>query len=154
MKRVILQATAILLMLAGVVGCEKEEEQNISLEYKKCECDHETVQSYSQREFLNILMIDISKTTEDKINELNASGQHYVYYDPAMGGASFCLNPGQWVTVGFICNFPTQFNWEIPVDGIRISFTCDAFEKCDPIISILEHSYLDIVLTSLKIQAK
>jgi predicted small lipoprotein YifL len=43
MKKIFLQMTAILLILAGFVSCGKKENlMDIPLDYVNCPCDHET----------------------------------------------------------------------------------------------------------------
>jgi hypothetical protein len=164
MKRILKFTTAILLIVAGNFSCGKEEDkvwENIPVEYVKCPCEHETVIKESSLNWGsgstdNVLMIDISKTDEDKIKELLESEEirQYLSYEPATEKAiyTFKSESGVWLTVGFICNFPSRYNWEIPVNGIRVSFTGDVFEMCKPIVFIPEHFYFDLVLTSFKIK--
>jgi hypothetical protein len=156
MKR-ILKFTAILLILAGSFSCGEDEDktwEDIPVEYVKCPCERE-VESYPAKEYKDILMLDVSKTTYEKTEELLESEEiwQYLLYDPVNRDAYYSLNGGSlWQTLSFICNFPFQFNWEIPSNGIRVSFTCDVFKKCEPAMSIPEMSDFDIVLTSLKIK--
>jgi hypothetical protein len=158
----ILKTAAILLILAGSFSCENEEIwENVPVEYVKCPCDQEKIDGASLNWRAggteNVLMIDISKTTDDKILELLESEKirQYLRYDSTDGSAAFLFNPHQlWQTSGRICNFPSQYDWEIPINGIHVSFACDIFDLCEPILTIPEHSYFNIVLTSLKIQQK
>lgn len=148
----------ILLITAGIIACEEGKDKmiDVPLEYMKCPCDHDTMTVTYNLERKNILMIDISGITEDKIEDkikkLDISEQSYVFYNPATGSATFRCTPDPvWRIIRIICNFPIQFNWKIPVDGIRISFIYDEFQECRPTTFIPEHINFNIVLTSLKI---
>jgi hypothetical protein len=151
--------TVLLILSISFSSCrkDKEEMEEILLEYVKCPCEHETNKQQTFNTISNVLIFDTSKFTQKQTENFEGfpSEQPYILFDPVTGNAVLLTNYGpQWIWNGVICNFPVQFNWKIPVDGMRISITYEVFEKCEPMGFIPEHFYFDVVLTSLKIQTK
>ena len=151
-----------LLFLSGIIiltafSCEKgkeEQYENISLIYSKCPCDHETdfIKSFSAE---NILLFDSTKTSFSEMKELSLDGDcsKFISYSPESSNIksysySICYHI---VGIGYICNFPkVAKDWDIPFNGISISYSADEFELCEPKMSITTYTYSNIVLTSLK----
>ena len=149
--------TLCVLMLAGsfsFCGKRGESESVMSIQYKKCECDCE-IQYYRKISEKDILLLDAEKITYDELLMLSKSNKEVVKYaicDFASKVAYFNVySKIKWPQNTCICNFPFDFSWDIPKEGIYVSFTAEEFESCrgGP---MLEKSYSDIVLTSLKIK--
>ena len=159
MKTKMLKITTIALLLAvGGASCtEKGESGNfVSIQYLKCECDRE-VQYRRQTSEKNILLLDAEKVTYDELPWFSENSKEikYVICDFSLKVASFKIYPKpNWLRVAYICNFPFDSSWDIPKEGIFISFTAEEFESCKGWSPNPETSCSDIVLTSLKIQTK
>ena len=145
----------LLLSVLGA-GCEKEENdyENIPLEYTQCPCGSE--KSFIEEITMNkILLFDTTKTTLSEMKELSLVGDssQFISYNPESNNAIFySQNKMYSSSLGYFCNFPeTAVEWEIPTDGILISFSAEAFESCKAVGSIGGWtSFTDNVLISLK----
>ena len=159
MQTKMFQITVILLMLAGsIVSCGERVEfgNTISVQYKKCECDRE-IHHYKQITENNILILDAEKVTSDKLPWFSDNKKEikYVICDFTSKVAFLKTYPmPNWLRIANICNFPFDHLWDIPNEGLYISFSAEEFESCQAWSPIPETSYSDIVLTSLKIQTK
>jgi hypothetical protein len=157
-KKLKLLTTFLLLLTLCVVllgaGCDDNQDngESISLEYTKCPCD-------SKMDFIKeitmdkILLFDTTKTTFTEMKELSSDGDtsKFVCYNPESNNAVFYNYYMVFESVFYICNFPeTDSEWEIPSDGMYISFTADIFDPCNYIGGIESYSESEIVLTSLK----
>ena len=159
MKRTILKFSFILLLpiVVGIsligAGCEKEDSyEEISLEYSKCPCDHET-NFIKEVEIENVLLFDASKISFSEMKNLSFDGERslFVSYSSETDSAVFYSFTGAIVGISYFCNFPSiDKKWEISPNGIYISFSADEFELCNPKISIGTYTYSNLILTSLK----
>jgi hypothetical protein len=136
-------------------GCDKDDEkdyENISLEYTKCPCDSE--KSFIKEITMNeILLFDSTKTALSEMQELSLVGDssQYISYNPGNNNAILYFHKGMYSSIGYFCNFPkTAMKWEIPSDGIYISYTADVFESCKSGFTIGWTSFSDNILTLLK----
>jgi hypothetical protein len=158
MKKIILQTVAILLILAGMtVSCGKDKDNitNISLYYVNCPCEQET-EFIEKKTYENILMFDIAKTSFDEIRKITLDEQSFgmhVIIDFETKTAGLNIFRGTFYSGITICNFPVnRIPYTISENGMYISITGDIYETCVPKSFIPEHSYFNLVLTSLKIQ--
>jgi hypothetical protein len=162
MNTKVFKHATIVLMLAGCLNscAKKGEVQNITLQYQKCECDYGE-QTMSKFIGKNVLLLDAEKVTDDEILERSRNSKEkfdYIICDFALGEVFYRSPPSPpnlWDVTGYICNFPFDFSWDIPKNGIYVSFTADAFiPSCHGWSPSLWSSISDLVLTSLKIQTK
>lgn len=152
MKRINLNYILILIVLLVSTRCDKVEFEEINVEYSSCICDHEAdfIKKFIQQE---ILLFDVTKTSFQEMKDLSFDGERslFVQYSSNPESTFYYFSQGVIVGFGFICNLPEIVNdWEIPYEGIYISFTADEFEECEPRTSITTHFYSNLILTSLK----
>ncbi|MCF8360917.1 MAG: hypothetical protein K9H26_19365 [Prolixibacteraceae bacterium] len=155
-------STFLLLLPLCVVflgaGCEDSYE-NVYLEYTKCPCDSET-EFIKEVTMDKIMLFDTTKTTLSEMQELSLVGDSscFVCYKPEINNAVYYLYKGLIQEIGlakeisYICNFPEiAGEWEIPSDGIVISYSADVFKSCKSVGSIGGWtSFTDNILVSLK----
>jgi hypothetical protein len=168
MKRTILKTSFIFLLPVAIgislmgAGCEKEDSyEEISLEYSKCPCDHET-NFIKEVEIEDVLLFDASKTSFSEMKNLSSDGERslFVSYSLETDSAVFYsfreISNVPYTSIGNICNFPNEAKeWEIPFNGIHISFSAKVFEACNGLPSIgFTQTYTDNILTSLKKHSK
>lgn len=142
----------ILLFVFFGAGCqEKNELEGIPLEYIKCPCTHET-EFIKTITYDSILLFDASKTSIAERKELSQDGDCAKYISYNKSDTTFLYSIcGTMTGIGYVCNFPEiAKDWEIPKNGIIVSFSADEFKLCDPPTSIATHTYANLVLTSLK----
>jgi hypothetical protein len=159
MKHVTFETVAILLIMTmWISSCGKKNNEHmidISLDYANCPCEHET-KFLEKRTYENILMFNIAKTSLDEIRKIAIDGQRfgiYVIADFETKTAGLNIYAGTFYTGMTICNFPAnKISQAIPENGLLIYMAGDIYETCEPQGFIPEHSYFNIVLTSLKIQ--
>jgi hypothetical protein len=155
MKKNILNAAAILLILAGMISCgEKDGTTDIPLDYVNCPCEHET-EFIEKRTYENILMFDAAKTSIDEIHEI-ALGQGiglYVFVDFETQVALLRIVVHNLRYTYDICNFPfNRISQTISKNGLSISVAGNAHETCELSGGVIQYEYYNIILTSLKIQ--
>ena len=154
--QIIKTGNLFMLLFMFIIGatCERNDEYEIiSLAYEKCPCS-------SEKSFIKLVtlekvtLFDTTKTSFSEMEELAlyGDGSTFVSYDPESNDAVCYSYKGVYESINYICNFPEAArDWEIPYNGLRISYSADAFESCDPNISIeFVYSESEIVLTSLK----
>ena len=151
-NRITLNCVLILIVLLVSIRCDKVEFDEINVEYSKCICDHETnfIKEFSVE---NILLFDKTKTSFLEMKELSSDGDCSSFVDYSSDpDSTFCYSScGAIVSFGFICNLPEIVNdWEIPQEGIYISFSADEFELCEPRTSLVTQMYSNLILKSLK----
>jgi len=150
---------AIMLVLAeSFASCAKDIDPGttINVQYQKCECERE-VQYNKDITEKNILLLDAEKVSSDELPWFSDNNKvvKYVLCDFTLKVAYFKVLPMQnWLGIGYICNFPFDYSWNIPKEGVYISFTAKEFESCQGCSGIPETTCSDIILTSLKIQTK
>lgn len=142
---------ALLSVLAGsLVFCGEEEEPDSTCP----PCEHKR-KFLEKKTYENILMYDISKSDMTEIKKDERDEYIYVYVDFETETASLNRLNGNFWTCYYICNLPFDRIPEIiPQDGLSIDIAGDVYETCEPQGFIPEHSFFNIVLTSLKIQTK
>lgn len=155
MKTLIIKTNFIILLLFIIAaGCKKDDKYEVvTLEYSKCPCNSEM--SFIREVIMDkIMMYDSTKTTFPKMQELSLNGESTIFicYNPESNNAILYSITGVFEGIGYICNFPKiAKEWEIPSNGIHISFSADAFESCKSQNSAgFVVGYSDNVLTSLK----
>jgi|GEM_PF-1942167 len=158
-KKLKLPTTLLLLLPLCLVllgnGCDDDEDnyENISLEYTKCPCNSE-MEFIKEITMDKILLFDSTKTTLSDMQELSLVGDssQFISYNPESNNAVYLLYFGLRRDIGYICNFPKSASeWEIPSNGIYVSYNADVFESCNALGSIGGWiSYSDNILTSLK----
>jgi hypothetical protein len=136
-----------------MAGCEGEEkkiiEKNIPLTYQKCECNDDP-EFIAHISFENILLTDESMDSRLKPISINCD---FMTREAALVQNGF-IGIGERMLYR-ICNFPfDSYPWDIPEEGILISFEADEYQKCTSIEDVPNYFYHDIVLTSLKIQTR
>jgi hypothetical protein len=140
-------------------GCEDDEDnyESITLEYIKCPCEHET-NFLKEVEIDDILLFDASKTSLSEMVGLSSDGERslFISYSPETDSTVFYsfakISNISYSDIGYICNFPNEAkHWEIPSNGITISFSAKVFEACNGSPSTgFTQTYTDNILTSLK----
>lgn len=151
-----ISAFALLFALMGA-SCEKNEQfEEIDLKNTKCPCEHEA--SFIKEITLeNVLLFSTTKTTFEKMKEISFNGERslFICYTPDTGSSTVYSIRTTMMGVSYICNFPDKAKeWEIPSNGIYISYTANEFELCEPKSSIANDTYSNLVLSSLKKQIK
>jgi hypothetical protein len=157
MKTLIIKTSFFILLLFMMgAGCKKYDKYEvISLEYVKCPCNLEM--SFIKEVTMDkILLFDTTKIAISEMQTLSLNGESsiFVCYNPERNNAIIYSYQRLYrgIGIGYICNFPeTAREWEIPLNGIYISFSADAFEssRAQGSIGFLVF-YSDNVLTSLK----
>lgn len=146
-------------LLFGIGGCEKDNDNEIiQLEYLKCPCDHDAIfiKSISVNK---LLLFDSNKTSFSEMQELSLNGKssEFICYSAESESATYYFFRSIDIlssnSVGYICNFPTSSKkWDIPHNGLYVSFSADVFEACHGYPSIgFSTIYTDNILTSLNI---
>ena len=134
----------------------REETIDVALEYAICPCEDET-EYYGHVFRENVLLFDAAKTSPEQMISLSFDSANnsyeYIGFDNNERRATHVIVHGHMGNFGRICNFPEIVDC-IPSTGLRVSFSYDAFSRCKPPIIIMEDSYADIVLTSLKLHIK
>jgi hypothetical protein len=167
MKAKILHPIFLLLLPLCVVlfgaGCKKEEAyyENIPLEYTKCPCDSE-MSFIKEAAMDEILLFDASKTSLSEMKNLSSNGERssFMSYSPETDSTVFYsftkISSETYLSIGYICNFPNEAEqWQIPSNGIHISFSVKVFEGCNGLSSVgFTQTFTDNILTSLKKHAK
>ncbi len=153
MKPKILKLSTVVLLFAFIsAGCQDENEhEGIPLEYVKCLCDHET-EFIKTITYDSILLFDASITSIAERKELAQDGDCAKYISYNKTDTTFFYSIcGTMTGVSYVCNFPEiAKDWEIPKNGIIVSYSADVFKLCDLPMSISTHTYAMLVLTFLK----
>lgn len=146
----------------GMGGCEAEAQyEDISLEYTRCPCEHET-NFIKQVSLNNVLLFEASKTSFTEMKEISSHGEesefveYFLEKDSAVFYSFKKISNIIYVGIGYICNFPQKAReWVIPHGGIEISFTADTFDSCKGVSSVgFTQTYSDNILISLKRKIK
>ena len=162
MKTILKISIIFLLFSLMGAGCEKEDSyEAISLDYSKCPCDHET-NFIKEVEVKDVLLFDESKITFSEMKNLSSDHKSslFISYSPETDSTIFysfmVISNETYTSIGNICNFPNEAKeWEIPSNGIHISFSAKVFENCNGLPSVgFTQTYTDNVLTSLKKHTK
>jgi hypothetical protein len=155
----------LLLPLCAVLlgaGCEKDDSyEEISLENTKCPCEHET-NFIKEVEIKDVLLFDESKTAFSEMKNLSSDDERslFISYSSETDSTIFYsfmeISNETYTSIGNICNFPNEAKeWEIPSNGIHISFSAKVFEACKGGISVgFTQTYTDNILTTLKKHTK
>ncbi len=156
MKRIFIIACLFLFIGAGYDN-EGEEYEEITIDYSKCPCEHET-KFLKKIEQENVLLFDVTETSFSEMKKLSSDGEraNFISYSTSISDTAFYYSiVGSMSHIGYICNFPeVATEWKIPFQGINITFSADAFELCAPKTSITTQSYSNLVLASLKKEKK
>ena len=157
MKGLIIKIGSVFLLFLFLTGtgCKRDSDYEIiPIEYLKCPCssDMDFIKSCTLEK---VVLFDSTKTTFEEMRKFTLYGDSstFVSYNPESNNAVLYSHKGLYYGgIGYICNFPEAAKyWEIPYNGIRISFSADIYETCRPCFSVGGWiSFSDNVLTSFK----
>jgi hypothetical protein len=143
----------IALLLTGIAGCgdeEGEKKEGIPLKYQKCECENEA-EFIEHTSVDNILLLDRNKNPQLKPFSISCN---FIVGEAIFIQDGFMEIQGN-IVISRICNFPFDtYSWNIPDEGILISFEADEYKKCKSSGDVPNYFHRNIILTSLKIQTK
>lgn len=161
-KKMILFTVIALFLLIGGMGCEREIDvyKDIPITYhKKCDKFNEYFK-ITNKEFIDIPLFDLSKTSEEEIQKTHReyiiynynpqdSTEWWVLYKEYSKSVTEYKYP---ITTGSFCNFPEEIrNWNISPKGLNVRFNVDVYQGIGVLVAD-GRTQLDFVLTSLKIQ--
>jgi hypothetical protein len=145
-KTIILKATALLLIVAGVVACKKsDKEDNGTVPYAPCQCDDKPEVSPGFPSGEAYLFKD--SVPGDMVSQTG----NWIIFDSKTGTAYLIMSKGVFNNVCEICNYPAfAKEWSIPQNGCKVYFEGITYEPCVPKFGPGTISYFDYILTILK----
>ncbi|MDR2126964.1 MAG: hypothetical protein LBP63_09065 [Prevotellaceae bacterium] len=144
MKKLLLQTTAILLILAGVIACEKEEKEEGNVPYAPCPCEGEEV--------AGIKLSETALLVADSVRELILADTIFDVKGDVMYYAVFNYGKSHDRIIVYICNFPDfAKEWDIPPHGREIYLSGKLYNKCFELPNYLEERCFNMVLTNIKL---
>jgi hypothetical protein len=149
----LLKIIALLLIATIAITCDSNVgEIDVPLAVTQCDCD-ENLQIPSSIE-RPVLLVDVSKTTEEEITALVYS-EGCVKCDFIANKAFYLLSGtgsyNGWHWSYELINFPFDYKWNIPKEGLSVSLKSHI---CRDLTIIPEHFQRTYCLTSLKILSK
>ncbi|MDR2066080.1 MAG: hypothetical protein LBP85_10300 [Prevotellaceae bacterium] len=155
MKTKILQTAALLLILAGMLACGKEEKNTQgNVPYRPCDCDDKPLANldFPSGEaylFNDSIPNDMDFQIRDELNQGHIV--NWIVYDSETDKTSLTVGEGSIRNICEICNYPDFAKaWSIPQNGYKVYFEGITYEPCIPKGGIATISYYDYILTVLK----
>jgi len=146
----LLKIIALLLIATIAITCDsKVGEIDVPLAVTQCDCD-ENLQIPSSDIERSVLLVDVSKTTEEEITALVYS-EGCVKCDFIANKAFYLQDTGPFSWSYELINFPFDYKWNIPKEGLPVSLKSHI---CRDLTIILDYYQGTYCLTSLKILSK
>jgi hypothetical protein len=147
--RKILKFTAILLIVAGSFSCGDKEDVDGTVPYAPCDCEKEGKREVKFPK-IRLFKSSISPQIEEEVMyAAEQSNELWMLYDSNTETARIYSAH----SIGLVCNYPDfAKKWDIPTTGCFVYGEGISSEPCNPPEGIASVTYVDVVLTILKLQ--